>query len=142
MGKIAGMNAGESYYALSYYTLTHPGSSFIHQHIVDAYTAQTADASTKPISLVFALAGLYLYIEKNFTGKQVQQAHMQMAKNKRPWPSISLPAKRGEINVLNVMAAAPGPERDALIKDWAAGVWKAFDINRDIIIGIVQEIVK
>ncbi|HEY8894696.1 MAG TPA: DUF5946 family protein [Niastella sp.] len=133
------MNAGESYNALSYYTLTHPGSSFIHQHIVDAYTAQTADASTKPIGLVFALAGLYLYIEKNFTGKQVQQAHLQMAKNKRPWPAISLPAKRGDITVLDVMAAAPGPERDARIQDWAACVWKAYDNDREVIIGIVEE---
>jgi hypothetical protein len=64
------------YHELSCYTLAHPDPSFIHQHIVDAYTAQHARETTKPIALVFALIGLYLHVEKNFTGRQVQRFHM------------------------------------------------------------------
>ncbi len=79
----------EQYNELSFYTLAHQHPSFIHQHIVDAQIAQTAAANTKPISIIFSLAGLYLFIEKNYTGKQVQQLHMQMAKNKKPWPTIT-----------------------------------------------------
>ncbi|GHN01809.1 hypothetical protein WSM22_32980 [Cytophagales bacterium WSM2-2] len=51
---------------LSYYTLGHHDTVyFIHQHIVDAFQAQTADNSTKPIGLTFSLVGLYLYLEKS-----------------------------------------------------------------------------
>ncbi|HEX6716913.1 MAG TPA: DUF5946 family protein, partial [Pyrinomonadaceae bacterium] len=66
----------EKFYELSYYTLAHQEPAFIHQHIVDAFTAQTADQNTKPIAVAFALIGLCLYLEKNCTGKQVQLAHM------------------------------------------------------------------
>ena len=60
------------YHELSCYTSAHPDPSFIHQHIVDAYTAQHANETTKLIALVFALIGLYLHVEKNFTGRQVR----------------------------------------------------------------------
>ena len=39
------MTLQEQYNELSYYTLLHGDPSFIHQHIVDAYIAQTADAN-------------------------------------------------------------------------------------------------
>lgn len=69
----------DKFYDLSYYTLAHRDPSFIHQHIVDAYGAQHADATTKPIALAFALIGLCLYIEEGYSGKQVQRAHMRLA---------------------------------------------------------------
>ncbi len=50
----------EKYYELAYYTLSHPDPAFIHQHAVDAFTAQNANAGSKPISITFALIGLYL----------------------------------------------------------------------------------
>lgn len=68
------MNTEEQqmYNQLAFYTLSHPDKIFfIHQLVVDAYTAQHADAQTKPIAITFALAGLYLVVEKNYTGKQV-----------------------------------------------------------------------
>ena len=77
------MNEQEQYNELAYYTLSHNDSRFIHQHIVDAFTAQTANESTKPIALFFSLAGLYLFLEKNYSGRQVQLANMEMAKGKR-----------------------------------------------------------
>lgn len=41
-----------TYNELSFYTLAHPDQLyFIHQHIVDAQTAQTADATTKQVSI-------------------------------------------------------------------------------------------
>ncbi len=53
----------EAYNELSYYTLSHPDPAFIHQNIVDAYTAQHAGQDTKPIAITFALIGLYLSVE-------------------------------------------------------------------------------
>ena len=56
---------------------------FILQHVVDAQVAQTAAAQTKPMTLLFALMGLYLHLEKGFTGREVQLAHMKLAKKLR-----------------------------------------------------------
>src|ERR1700733_15180069 len=85
------------YHELSCYTLAHPDPSFIHQHIVDAYTAQHADETTKPIALVFALIGLYLHVEKNFTGRQVQRFHRKLAKIRRMWSALSC-RKKGALS--------------------------------------------
>ena len=117
----------DEFHNLSFYTLDHPDKEyFIHQHVVDAFQAQAADASTKPIGLVFALIGLYLYLEKGFTGKEVQRAHMKLAENKKPWPMRPLPVQRGEITVNKVMQSAPGPERDQMIAAWCSSVWNAY----------------
>lgn len=116
----------DAYYELSCYTLAHGHPSFIHQHIVDAFAAQTADAQTKPIKLTFGLIGLYLHLEKGLSGKQVQRAHMDLAKQKHVWPSFALPADRGSITAMDVMRAPAGAERDKAIDEWCASVWDAF----------------
>ncbi|MDE2026029.1 MAG: hypothetical protein KGJ07_06040 [Patescibacteria group bacterium] len=117
------------YNELAYYTLSHNDPQFIHQHIVDAFTAQTADEHTKPIAIAFALVGLYLFLEKNFTGKQVQQTHIVMAKKKREWPKFDLPQKRGDITVMDVLNVSPGPERDDVIRKWCKSVWEAYTLD-------------
>jgi len=114
------------YQELCCYTLAHGHPSFIHQHVVDAFTAQQATAATKPIALTFSLVGLYLHVEKHRTGRQVQRAHMALAKRKQPWPSFTLPAARGTITVAEVMAAPAGPARDAAIHALCASVWEAY----------------
>jgi hypothetical protein len=129
----------QQYHELSFYTLSLQDPAFIHQFIVDAYTAQTADEKAKPISIVFALAGLYLCIEKKFNGKQVQQFHIKMAEDKKQWPKITLPEKRGDIDVSDVLAVSPGPERDKMIKKWCESVWNAFKNNRPAIIDLVAQ---
>ena len=116
----------QKFYELSYYTLAHPDPAFIHQHIVDAFTAQTADEDSKPIAVAFALIGLCLYLEKNYTGKQVQLAHMQIARRKREWPKFDLPDERGVITVADVLSEPPGLPRDAKIREWCASVWEAY----------------
>jgi hypothetical protein len=122
------------YYELTYYTLGHPDKNyFIHQHIVDCYTAQKADDNTKPIAITYALAGLYLYIEKNYSGRQVQMAHIQMSKNKKVLPTIKLPKNRGEITILKVLETPPGIERDFMIKKWCISVWHAYEDCHDTI---------
>src|SRR5215472_16967519 len=50
------------------YTMNRP--EFILQHVVDAFAVQTADRNSKPISVVFGLVGLYLRVEKQFSGRQ------------------------------------------------------------------------
>lgn len=104
--------------------------------------AQTANPDTKPISIIFSLVGLYLFVEKNYTGRQVQQIHMQMAKNKKTLPTIILPAKRGDINVSDVLAKPTGQERDKMIRNWCASVWEAYQSSREAIININADSIK
>jgi hypothetical protein len=119
---------GEHYFhELCFYTLGHARQDyFIHQHVVDAWQVQTANPDSKPISVVFGLVGLYLFLEKGFTGRQVQLAHMQLVSNKTAMPPITLPDDRGAITVRDVLQAAEGPDRDTWIKNWCLSVWKAF----------------
>jgi len=128
----------EKFYELSYYTLAHPDPAFIHQHIVDAFTAQTADQDSKPIAVAFALIGLCLYLEKNHTGKQVQLAHMALARRKREWPKFDLPQAKGEITVADVLSEAGGPTRDAKIRDWCASVWQAYSDSHQKVLGLLS----
>jgi len=137
------MKASEQYHELSFYTLAHPDNLiFIHQHIADAQTAQTADTDTKPIAIVYALIGLYLTVEKNYTGRQVQQAHLQLSKNKKNLPPITLPEKRGEITVQEVLKAPPGQERDEAIRNWCVSVWDAYENVKSIIVRYCDENLK
>jgi hypothetical protein len=131
---------GEAYNELCCYTLAHRDPSFIHQHVVDAYAAQTADERTKPIKLAFALIGLYLHVERNFSGKQVQRAHTFLARRKRVWPSFPLPNDRGSMTVADVMGVAAGAKRDKAIHEWCACVWRAFRESHQIVGELTQEL--
>lgn len=116
----------EKYNELAYYTLAHPDPAFIHQYIVDAYTAQNADRNTRLMTLAFALIGLYLHMEKGYTGKEIQNAHMQLAIYKRDWPTFPLPEGRGTITIADVLAVPAGVARDEMITKWSASVWEAY----------------
>ncbi|HEU5458770.1 MAG TPA: DUF5946 family protein [Terracidiphilus sp.] len=126
------------FHLLTFYTLTHPDPVFLHQHAVDAFAAQLANEHTKPITLVFGLIGLYLHLEWNYTGRQVQLAHMRRASRRKQWPALPLPAQRGTIRVAHVLQAAPGPERDVMIHNWATSVWPCFTQARPQILEIAQ----
>ena len=116
----------DAFHELSYYTLSHKKEEFIHQYVVDAYAAQTADKNTKSIKINFGLIGLYLHLEKGFSGKEVQRAHMALARYKDKLPIIHLPEKRGEITVFDVLQAPEGEERVAKIEAWMESVWGAY----------------
>jgi hypothetical protein len=132
------MSDQDLYDDLACYTLSHPDSSFLHQHIVDAYAAQHVDEETKPIQTVFALIGLYLSTEKGFTGRQVQRAHMQLAKARKPWPRFTPPRTPGAITVADVVAAPPGKERDAMIRRWCLSAWEAWAESHDRVRALVK----
>jgi len=115
------------FHELTFYTLAHPNQAyFIHQHAVDAWTAQTATEQTKPIGVAFSLAGLCLFLEKGYTGRQVQQAHMALSKNKSSIPAFTLPDNRGNTTIEDVLAVEPGKRRDEQIHSWCHSVWNAF----------------
>jgi hypothetical protein len=86
---------------------------------------QRATPQSKPIAVAFGLAGLYLHLERGFTGRQVQLAHMKMGRTRRAWPSFTLPADRGALTARDVMRRPPGAERNEAIDRWCDSVWNA-----------------
>jgi len=109
---------------LSCYTVARQDAEFIHQHAVDAYEAQHAGGTTRNITVAFGLIGLYLALERGFTGKQVQQAHMRIARIRNDWPRIEPPVRPAGITVLDVLQVPDGPEKDAIIRKWMEAVWE------------------
>jgi hypothetical protein len=134
------MILNEQYHELAFYTLSLGDKQFIHQHLVDAYSAQMATNTTKPITILFALAGLYLMVEKGYTGKQVQLAHIQMAKRYTTPVNIALPKERGSLTISDVLAIAPGKDRDAMIVQWCVSVWAAYKQVHPIIIETTHQL--
>ena len=125
---------------LACYTLGHPEPAFIHQYIVDAYAAQHADDHAKLISIAFALAGLYLHLERGYSSRAVQQAHMRLARKKQPWPHFTPPTDRGATTVADVLRATLGAERDEAIRRWAASAWKAWSESHGQVAVWVEEV--
>ena len=135
----ADKSALEMFHLLSYYTLSHPDNVFfIHQYAVDAFAAQYADVNTKPITITFALIGLYLHLEKNFTGKEVQLAHMKLAKHQKNWPKFKLPVHRGDLTIFDVIDVSEGPKRDEIIILWCASVWESYHHCHQKVADLVQ----
>ncbi len=119
------------------YTMGRPG--FILQHVVEAFAVQTANDDSRPIGVVFGLVGPYLHVERQYSGRQVQKAHMELGDRKREWPSVYLPEDRGTMAVADVLGASAGPGRDMGIDDWCRSVWTAFGGNRQTIIALLRE---
>lgn len=133
------MTEQEAYSEVYCYTMTHSAPTFILQHVVDAYAAQRASATTKPIALAMALVGLYLHVERQRTGREVQRVHMLLARRKPAWPAFPLPASRGSITAELVLAAPAGSERDAAIEAWCAAVWAAYRDARPAVLALLAE---
>lgn len=128
-----------AYDHLYVYAGTRGRERFILQNVVDARHAQTATEQTKPIVIIMALVGLYLHVERGFTGLQVQHAHMQLGREKHQWPTIVLPRARGLMTEEDVMNVPDGDERDAAISEWCRSVWDAYkEENRTTIIALLQ----
>jgi hypothetical protein len=126
------------YNEMAFYTLSHPSPDFIHQHIVDAFTAQSANEKTKWISIYFALIGLYLYVEKGYTGKQVQLEHIRLSNQKKEFLPFVLPKNKGKITIEDVLINEQGIKRDQAIEIWCKSVWEAHASCRSYILKYLE----
>jgi hypothetical protein len=108
-------------------------AEFLHQHVVDAYAAQHVSNDKKPIFLAAALIGLYLFVERGYTGRQVQQAHMALGNKMKAWPRFDAPQERAGLTVAAVLKAPPGPRRDELITQWARAVWAMWNRQHEAV---------
>jgi uncharacterized protein DUF5946 len=129
----------DAYHELAAYTLSHGDPAFVHQHVVDAHGAQHATADDKPIRLAFALIGLYLQLERGFTGRQVQRVHKLLGDRTHSWRTFPLPANRGAMTAADVMAVPDGPARDAAIEAWCRSVWSAYAASKPAVEALLRD---
>lgn len=129
----------DMFHELICYTSAQKDPEFIHQYVVDAFALEYADEETKNIKVTFALIGVYLHIEKNFTGKQVQNAHVKLGKNRRNWPKFVLPLERGNISVSNVITCPEGFKRDRIIYEWCESIWQAYSHCHEEVRNLVRD---
>jgi hypothetical protein len=115
------------FYEITNYTLSKNDPGFIHQLVVDAYAAQHTGERTRTITTVFALVGLYLATEKGYTGKQVQQAHIKIARVRKDWPRLEPPAYPSKITVMDVLMADTDEKKVGMIKMWSESVWESWE---------------
>lgn len=119
----------------------------LHQLRIDAYGAQHCGTRTPAITTVFALNGLYLFLEHGSSSLDVRTAHSIMANTRRtPWPKLTAPDDVGELTADDVFrltrsAAAVG-EVAELIVEWARQVWNAWpDTDRLLVRNLTDELV-
>jgi hypothetical protein len=98
-------------------------------------------ADTKPIAVAFSLAGLYLHVEKGFSGRQVQRAHMQLARRrKRTWPTFRASRRQRRRQRPRCDEKFRRAQREMRPSTkWCASVWSACAANR---VGPIVEFLK
>ncbi|OLB29569.1 MAG: hypothetical protein AUF64_06070 [Chloroflexi bacterium 13_1_20CM_54_36] len=129
-------------YELSYYTLSLQDSDFIHQLVVDTYAAQHVGPQVKPITIAFALVGLYLVCEKQYTGKHVQHTHMVLAtaNHSKIWPQFSLPTTKAFLTVQDVVHS-PDKTKQEMITNWCQSVWQIWKPEREKVMALLNRYV-
>lgn len=114
---------------------------FIHQIVVDAYAAQHASSKMKPITVTFALIGLYLVFEKGYTGRQAQLAHMQLGKHRVAWPRFNAPEGKATLTVRDVLQSGE-PNYQAMIKKWGKSVWDVWKPEHGRVAALIKTYLK
>jgi hypothetical protein len=127
------------YDKLCAWSLSRGDAAFVHQLVVDCWAAQHATANSRPISPVFALIGLYLHLEHGYSGRQVQLAHMKLAKNRKQWPKLLPPLERGNFRVEEAFHAQDDAARDEAINRWCASVWESWKDAQPAIRELVKQ---
>jgi hypothetical protein len=128
----------QRYDELSAYTVSLQDADFLHQFAVDTYAAQHVGAAVKPIGITFALVGLYLACEHHYTGRQVQKAHILLARTPKQWPQFRRPEAKASLTVLDVLNA-PEQERNDRLRQWQKAVWRIWESEHPKVAEFVQE---
>ena len=124
---------------LSAKTMSLHDTEFIHQTAIDSYQAQHAGGINKNISVAFGLIGLYLALERGYSGREVQKAHMVLANRFKDWPKFEPPTREWQMTVQDILQAKSDSEYREKIRLWAKSVWEKWQSDRDRIIELVEK---
>ena len=128
------------YSDLMCYTVAKQDPEFIHQHVVDTYAAQHAGGPARTITVAFGLIGLYLALEKGYTGRQVQLAHVKIARKRKVWPRLEPPRQQAVLTVIDVLLAGTDGEKDTMIREWMAAVWDSWGDRQEWVRATTDEL--
>lgn len=132
----ASMHCWQFYQKLILYTFSLGDKDFVHQHVIDAYTAQHSSDELKGIQICFALIGLYLLLEQGYSGKMVQKVHRQLAQKTKDWPRMVHVDTIKGLNVSDVLLQGSDDTRARLIHEWCGTVWKAWETEQANVINL------
>jgi hypothetical protein len=128
------------FFELTYWTLAHKDILFIHQYAVDAYEAQHAGRRTRAITVAFGLVGLYLALEKGYTGRQVQLPHMKIGKTRQDWPRLEPPENPAALTVMDVIRAGSDPEKEDMLMRRAEAVWQSWEPRHEWVRDVTERV--
>ncbi len=97
-----------------------------HQLAVDAYGAQHAGAPSPPIATAFGLIGLYLALERGWSGTAVRGAHQYLAQRHSTWPRFRGRADGSVLTVAEVAGAIAPDDHANRVQAWARSVWDSW----------------
>jgi hypothetical protein len=106
-----------------------------HQTCVDAYAAQHVGPRMRPMTVCFALNGLYLVLERGWSGIAARDAHGHLARTvaREVWPSFEAPAGAGQLTVLDVALTDHAQAQAAAIEAWGRSVWATWSHVHDVV---------
>ena len=107
---------------------------YLHQLRLDAYGAQHVRPDAPRIGPVFALNGLYMYLERGSGNIDVRTAHGIMANSYNDWPALTPPAKAGRLTAYDVLTAGDVEDVEAALITWAAEVWESWPSDVRVVI--------
>ncbi|MFB6721463.1 DUF5946 family protein [Kribbella sp. NPDC056345] len=102
---------------------------YLHQLRMDAYHAQHVRVGAPRIGPVFALNGLYMFLERGSGNLDVRTAHGIMANSYDDWPELVAPAEAGRLTTSDVLAAGGPEEVEKAMLTWADEVWASWPEN-------------
>jgi hypothetical protein len=115
---------------------------YLHQLRMDAYHAQHVHQDAPRIGPVFALNGLYMFLERGSGNVDVRTAHGIMANSFDDWPRLTAPDEVGPLTASDVLAAGGPEEVEQALLIWAAQVWDSWpDTDRDLVRKLTIELV-
>ena len=118
----------QKYSELSSYTIGKQDIHFIHQHAIDAYSAQHVGNGMKNITVAFSLIGLYFAVEKKYNGRQVQRIHTLLSRQRHTWEVLTAPEKAiYSLTIDDVLEKGPGDARDKMLREWMMDVWEGWE---------------
>ena len=114
---------------------------YLHQLRIDAYGAQHVSPDAPRIGPVFALNGLYMYLERGSGNIDVRTAHGIMANAYDDWPAMTPPATVGRLTAYDVLTA---DDVESALITWAREVWESWppddqDTIRKLTVELVPE---
>lgn len=102
---------------------------YLHQLRIDAYGAQHAGEHTPAIGTIFALNGLYMFLERGSDNLDIRTAHGIMANSGTRWPRLLPPDRVGRLTAYDVLQGGSVEAVEKLLLAWAEQVWSGWPAN-------------